>query len=156
VFTPTDASALNISAPSAAPTSSAKVTSVSLQSVLPSPRWITADLGPVKMQYPENWQVTMPKKHGQSVTIAPQAGIRAVGFGYGVILNGVAPPKGERMSIDDVTRQIVKDMEQNETLQQEGNAQSITVGGVAGRSVSLHSIAPFPGENGQPQRERDW
>jgi len=47
-------------------------------------------------------------------------------------------------------------MEQNETLQQMGEAQAITVAGIEGRSVNLHSISPFPSPNGQPQRERDW
>lgn len=98
----------------------------------------------------------MPKKRGQSVTIAPQAGITAHGVGYGVVLNGVAPPTGEHMSIDDVTRELVKDMEQNDTLQPSGNAQPITVAGIEGRSVALHSVSPFPSANGQPQRERDW
>ena len=77
-------------------------------------------------------------------------------MGYGVVLSGVAPPKGEHMSIDDVTRELVKDREQNETLQQAGNAQPITVAGIQGRSVDLHSVSPFSSANGQPQRERDW
>ena len=117
---------------------------------------LAADLGPLEIEYPENWQVMMPKKQGQSVAIAPQAGITSDGVGYGVVLNGVAPPKGERMSIDEVTRQLVQDMEQNETLQQVGNAQPISVGGIQGRSVTLHSVSPLPATNGQPQRERDW
>ena len=117
---------------------------------------VAADLGPVKIEHPENWQVMMPKKQGQSVTIAPQAGITANGIGYGVVLNGVAPPKGERMSIDDITRELVKDMEQNETLQPVGDLQPITVAGTQGRSVMLQSISPFPAANGQSQKERDW
>ena len=28
--------------------------------------------------------------------------------------------------------------------------------GTQGRSVRLHSISPFPGANGQPDKERDW
>ena len=155
-FNPTGATALNTSASAPAPASSAEAAPVSLESVLPSERMRATDLGPVKIEYPENWQVVMPKKQGQSVTIAPQAGIVANGVGYGVILNGVAPPKGEHMSVDDVTRELVKDMEQNEALQQEGNAQPITVGGIQGRSVNLHSISPFRAANGQAQRERDW
>jgi len=60
------------------------------------------------------------------------------------------------MSIDDVTRQLVQDMEQNEALEPVGDAQPITVGGVQGRSVTLHSVSPFAAANGQPQKERDW
>ena len=117
---------------------------------------VLADLGPAKIQRPDNWQVTMPKQRGQSVTIAPQAGVTADGVGYGVVLNGVAPPQGQRMTIDDVTRQLVEDMGQNETLQPLGDAQPITVAGVQGRSVHLQSISPIPAEDGRPQKERDW
>jgi hypothetical protein len=155
-FTPAGANALNSSASAAAPGSSPEATVVSLESVLPSPRMLTVDLGPLKIEYPENWQVVKPKKQGQSVAIAPRDGITANGVGYGVVLNGVAPPNGEHTSIDDITRQLVQDMEQNETLQQVGNAKPISVAGVEGRSVILHSVSPFPAANGQRQKERDW
>jgi len=155
-FSPTSANALSPSASAPSSAASPNAPAVSLESVLPSQRMVTADLGPMKIEYPENWQVMMPKKQGQSVTIAPQAGITTNGVGYGVVLNGVAPPKGKRMSIDDVTRELVKDMEQNETLQPAGDAQPVTVAGIEGRSVTLHSVSPFPSANGQAQRERDW
>jgi len=117
---------------------------------------LTADLGPIRIEYPENWVVMMPKQRGQSVTIAPQAGVTDNGVGYGVVLNGIGPPKGGRMSIDDVTRQLVQDMEQNEALEPVGNAQPITVGGIQGRSAILQSTSPFPSAKGQAQKERDW
>lgn len=60
------------------------------------------------------------------------------------------------MTIGEVTRQLVQDMEQNEALQQVGDAQPMTVGGIEGRSVILHSISPIPGSNGHSQTERDW
>jgi hypothetical protein len=138
-FNPTGANALTTSPSAPARSPSPHATPVSLQSILPSQSMVAADLGPVKIEHPENWQVMMPKKQGQSVTIAPQAGITANGIGYGVILNGVAPPNGERMSIDDITRELVKDMEQNETLQPVGDLQPITVAGTQGRSVMLQS-----------------
>jgi len=153
-FNPAGASARNAGA--SAPTSSPPAAAVSLESVLPSQRMVLADLGPAKIQRPDNWQVTMPKQRGQSVTIAPQAGVTADGVGYGVVLNGVAQPQGQRMTIDDVTRQLVEDMGQNEALQPVGDAQPITVAGIQGRSVNLQSISPFPAENGRPQKERDW
>src|SRR5215470_1716132 len=155
-FNPTGASALNAGASAPAPSSSPHATAVSLQSVLPSQRMVTADLGPVKIEHPENWQVMMPRQKGQSVTIAPEAGTTSNGVGYGVVLNGVAPPGGQRMSIDDVTRQLVQDMEQNDALKPAGDVQPITVGRIQGRSVILHSISPFPAANGQSQKERDW
>ena len=155
-FTPSGANALNASASAPASSAPTNAPDVSLQSVLPSQKMRTASIGPIKIEYPENWDVTPPKKRGQFVTIAPQAAITANGVGYGVLLNGVAPPKGEQLSIDDITRDLLKDMEQNEALQQDGEAKPITVGGVQGRSVNLHSISPFPAVNGQQQRERDW
>jgi len=156
IFNPTGASAVRTNASTLASSSSPKAPAISLQSVLPSQRMLTADLGPVTIEYPENWVVMMPKQRGQSVTIAPQAGITDNGVGYGVVLNGVGPPKGGRKSIDEVTRQLVQDMEQNEALEPAGDAQPITVGGVQGRSVTLHSVSPFAAANGQPQKERDW
>jgi len=155
-FNPASANALNTSASAPVPSSSPHAPSVSIESVLPSQRMRAADLGPMKIEYPENWQVMMPKKQGRFVAIAPPAGITTNGVGYGVLLNGVAPSKGEPMSIDDVTRELVKDMEQNEALQPTGDAQPITVAGVEGRSVALHSVSPISSANGQPQRERDW
>jgi predicted Zn-dependent protease len=155
-FNPIGASALNTSASGLAPSSSPKGHAVSLESVLASQRMLTADLGPIKIGYPENWQVMMPKQRGQSVTIAPRAGMSDNGVGYGVVLSGIRPPKGEQVSTDDVTRQLVQDMEQNQTRQQVGEPQPITVGGIQGRSVTLHSVSPFPSANGQPQKERDW
>jgi len=146
----------NTSAATAAPGSSPNVEAVSLESVLPSPRMRTADLGPLKIEYPENWQVVAPKQQGQFVTIAPQAGITSNGVGYGALLNGIVPTKGEPLSIDDVTSQLVKDMEQNEALQPVGDAKAISVAGVEGRSVMLQSVSPFPTPNGQSQKEHDW
>jgi beta-barrel assembly-enhancing protease len=155
-FNPTLANSLSASPSAATPGPSHNAPAVSLESVLPSQRRRTADLGAVKIEYPENWQVIMPKQRGQSVSIAPQAGITDNNVGYGVVLNGVAPPKGERIRIDEVTRQLVQDMEQNEAMQQVGDAQAITVGGIEGRSVTLHSISPFPSAGGHSQKERDW
>jgi len=155
-FNPTAASLVSSGASVPAAGSSPRLApSVSLESVLPSQRMVAADLGPVKMERPENWEVVMPKQQGQSVTIAPQAGVTANGVGYGVVLNGVSLPSGERGNIDDMTRRLVQDMEQNDALKQTGEAQPITVAGIQGRSVTLHSVSPFS-INGKPEKERDW
>jgi hypothetical protein len=98
----------------------------------------------------------VPKQRGQSVTIAPPEGIAGNDVGYGVVLNGVASPEDGRMSIDDITRQLVRDLEQNAAMQPTGNMEPITVAGIQGRSVELNSISPFPAANGQHQREQDW
>lgn len=155
-FNPTAASLVSggASAP-AAGGSSASAPTVSLENVLPSQRMVATDLGPMKMERPENWEVVMPKQQGQSVTIAPQAGVTATGVGYGVILNGVSLPNGERVSIDDMTQRLVKEMEQNDALQQSGEPQPIIVAGIQGRSVTMHSVSPFS-INGKAEKERDW
>ena len=70
-FSPTGATAVVKSASAPAPSSSPNAPAVSLGNVLPSQRMRTVDLGPMKMAYPENWQVMMPKQQGQFVTIAP-------------------------------------------------------------------------------------
>jgi len=152
---PGSATALNSIASAPAASSLPSARTVALERVLPAQHMLSADLGPMKIEYPENWQVVMPKQPGQFVTIAPQAGVTTNGVGYGVVLNGIAGRNGERMNIDDVTRQLVADMRQD-GVQPLTDAQPITVGGVQGRSVSLQSTSPLPAANGRPQKERDW
>jgi hypothetical protein len=143
--------------PTSASTGTAPNTApVSAHNVLPSHKMVSANLGPMKIHHPENWPVDLPDKQGEFVTIAPQAGITNNGVGYGVLLNGVAPPQGQRMSIDEITGQLVQHMEQNNGLEPRGKAQLITVAGIEGRSVFLQSPSPILAANGQPQKERDW
>jgi len=130
--------------------------SVSLQQVLPSQRMVATDLGPIKLSRPENWQVTMPKQQGQFVTIAPPSGVIAGGVGYGVLINGVPPQPGQRTNIDEITGQIVQDLQHNQGAQPLGQPQAITVGGAQGRALALQSTSPFAAANGQQQKERDW
>src|SRR5271169_877559 len=144
-----------VSAPAAA-TSGSAVGTVDLQSVLPSPRLVSADLGPLKIAHPDNWRIVPPRQQGESLTIAPQAGLARNGVGYGVVINGGAPPNGQRMSIDQMTAELVRNLQDGSGLQPLGNAQPINVGGVQGRSVALQSTSPFSDPNGQPQKERDW
>ena len=129
---------------------------VSLESVMPSQHMVAANLGPMKIHRPENWQLELPEQQGQFVTIAPHAGITSTGVGYGVLLNGVAAPKGQRMNVDDLTAALIKQIQQNNELEQLGNPQPITVGNVEGRATFLRSPSPFPDANGQAQPERDW
>ena len=128
---------------------------VALESILPSRRMVNADLGPMKILRPENWPVTLPEQQGQFVTIAPQAGITNSGVGYGVILNGAPAPRGQRMSIDDLTGQLIQQLKQSNDLEQVSKSQPITVGGLEGRSTLLRSPSPFPDANGQARPERD-
>ena len=154
-FNSTGGSVAPTSAPVPTPTSSAKPNAAPPESVLPGNRMVTANVGPVKINHPESWQVKLPDKDGQFATIAPQIGITAKGVGYGVLLNGIAAPHGGRTNIDDVTGKIVQEMQTN-GLEPLGNPQPVTVAGVQGRSVMFHSASPIPGPNGQPQLERDW
>jgi hypothetical protein len=154
-FNPTGGSAAPTSAPAPTAGSPAKANAAPPQSVLPGNRMVTANIGPVKINHPENWQVKLPDKDGQFATIAPQAGITGKGVGYGVLLNGIAAPQGGRTNIDDVTGKLVQEM-QNNGLEPLGNPQPVIVAGVQGRSVMFHSASPLPGADGQPQLERDW
>ncbi len=145
-----------ISAPAAA-RPGADPSAVSLQSVLPSERLIAADLGPVKIAHPDNWQIFPPKHQGGSLTIAPQAGVSGDAIGYGVIINGVSPSRGQHLTLDDVTDELVRTMQNGGGgLRPLGNAQPINVAGVQGRSVAMQSMSPFPDANGRQQKERDW
>jgi hypothetical protein len=115
---------------------------------------VSADLGPMKINRPDNWPVTLPKQQGQFVTIAPQAGITDSGVGYGVLLNG-APAPGQRMSLDQMTGQLIQQIQQSNQLEQVTKSQPITVGGLDGRATLLRSPSPFPDANGAAQQERD-
>lgn len=134
----------------------ASPTAVALESVLPNRRMVNADLGPMRILHPENWPVNLPQQQGQFVTIAPQAGITNSGVGYGVLLNGAPASRGQRLSIDDMTSQLIQQIQQSNELQQLSKPQSIIVGGIEGRSTFLRSPSPFPGANGDAQSERDW
>ena len=155
VFRPNAAVPVNASArapASAAPAAAA----VSLQSVLPSQRLVTADLGRMKISRPENWQVVTPRQQGESLMIAPQSGVMGNAVGYGVVINAVAPANGQRLSIDEITAQLVQDMEASGEVQSVGQAQAIMVAGVQGRSLPMQSKSPFSDANGHQQAERDW
>ena len=155
-FNPTATSLVSTGAPASTAGPSLGAPAALPEGVLPSQGMRTANLGPLSIEYPDNWELMAPKKPGQFVVIAPRAGIAADGVGYGVLLNGVEPPDGQRMTIDDITGQLVKDLEQNGALHQVGAAQPIAVAGVEGRSATLQCISPFPAANGQSQKERDW
>ena len=127
-----------------------------LENVEPSRQMVPTDLGPLRIHRPENWQVTLPEQKGQFVTIAPQQGITSSGVGYGVLLNGAPAPQGQRLSIDEMTAQLIQQIQQNNELGELSKPQPIMVAGIEGRSTFLQSKSPYPNANGQPQKERDW
>ena len=145
-----------VSTPASATTTSGGTPApVSLQSVLPSSHLTTQDLGPLKIAYPDNWQVMAPAQKGDDVRIAPQAGVSGNSIGYGVLLNGVKPRNAA--NIDQLTQELVTEMQSGgNDLQPMGQAQPITASGVQGRSLNMQSTSPFPNANGQVQKERDW
>lgn len=139
-----------------APAPAAPSPSVSEQSVLPSPRMLNADLGPLRLAHPENWEIVKPQRQGDFLTIAPRAGLTESGVAYGMLINSAAPPRGQRMSIEDITKTLVAQMEQTNGVKPIGNIQSITINGIQGRSVALQSPSPIASPNGQSQPETDW
>ena len=129
---------------------------VSLQRIMPSPQMVSAKLGPMSIDRPANWTVSLPEQRGQFVTIAHELALTPHGVGYGVLLNGVAGPKGQRMSIDEMTVALIRQIQQKNELQVLSDPEAITVGGVEGRSTFLSSPSPLPDGNGGSQVERDW
>lgn len=129
---------------------------VSSSDVAPSSRMVNENLGPFSISHPSNWEVIPPQQQGNSVTIAPRAGVNGNGVGYGVVINGVRPQNGAG-DLDQITSQLIQQMQQGGgDLQQVGSVQPITVAGIRGRSVNMESTSPFTTADGQPQKERDW
>ena len=119
---------------------------------------VNADLGPLRLAHPENWQITMPRN--ARVTSSPLLRLPEspeTGVGYGVLISSAAPPKGQRMSIDDLTDALVAEYAADSNhVKPAGNMQAITIDGIQGRSVALQSFSPFATSNGQQQVENDW
>jgi Zn-dependent protease with chaperone function len=133
----------------------APAAAISLQSILPNGKMVQADLGPMKIQRPENWPVVLPEQRGQFVKIAAEAADTGNGLAYGVLLNGTGAPK-QPMSIDDMTARLIQLIQERNELQKVSEPQAISVGGVEGRSTLLRSASPLPDASGQRQAERDW
>jgi predicted Zn-dependent protease len=139
---PTGGNAIPASRSETNPTSSAKASAVSLNSVTPSHRMVNETLGPISIDRPENWEVRLPDQQGEFLVIAPEAGVTNNGVGYGVLFNGTAP-QAKRMSIGEITSNILTQLQQKNGLELLQSAQAITVGGSEGRSVMLRSPSPF-------------
>jgi Zn-dependent protease with chaperone function len=138
-----------------APSSGKTASSVSLNDVMPSSKFLLADLGPLKIVRPENWDVIPPQQQGQSLAIAPRAGVVSNGLGYGVVINGVSA-KDQSMTIDQITDEIVRSFQgSGSDMQTIGKATQVKVAGAQGRSVMMRSTSPFPDAKGQTQKERD-
>ncbi len=140
----------------ASSTTSGPMKSAPTSEIRPSGNFKNLNLNFIQMKYPDNWQASGDQQQS-SVTIAPPAGVSGNAIAYGVVVNGAAPPSGQRMNLDQMTSEIIRSLQQgNEGMQQIGQPQTITVNGVRGRSVDLSSTSPIQGPNGQRQSERDW
>ncbi len=138
-----------------AKSSTTRVSPVSWNDVVPSSKFVTANLGQMKIVRPENWGVVAPQQQGQSVIIAPHAGIVGNGIGYGVVIDSVSS-QAKRANIDQMTAEIVRNLQSGGgDLQPVGKTTRIKVGGVRGRSVNMQSTSPFPDLKGQSQKEKD-
>jgi Zn-dependent protease with chaperone function len=126
---------------------------VSWSAIAPSARMVNSNLGPLSIARPENWQVFSPQQQGAGITIAPKAGVVGNGIGYGVMINGTQPNGG---SLDQITSNIARSLENGSDLRQISDAQPINAGGVQGRSLMMESTSPFSTSSGAPQKERDW
>jgi beta-barrel assembly-enhancing protease len=138
------------------PETSGPARPVSSREVMPSSRMVSENLGPLTIARPENWEIFAPQQQGQSLTIAPRAGLASGGVGYGVVINGAQSRSGNA-NLDQITSEIVQGLQSGGgDLQPVGEARSINVSGTRGRSVMMESTSPFPTSNGQQQREYDW
>jgi Zn-dependent protease with chaperone function len=129
---------------------------VSYRDVAPSSRMVEANLGPISIRRPENWDVITPQQQGGSVTIAPRAGVVSNGVGYGMVINGASPQNGRGGNIDQMTQEIARSLQGNGDLQPIGDPQPIRVAGIEGRSLMMESTSPFATSDGGQQKERDW
>jgi beta-barrel assembly-enhancing protease len=127
---------------------------VQLSSVQPNLHMVKSNLGLLTISRPDNWELMAPQQRGQSVQIAPPAGVSGNNVGYGVVINAVQPDSGQ--SLEQATNDLVSAMQTASDLKPFGSSQSIKVAGIEGRSQMLQSTSPFPDANGRPQIERDW
>jgi len=122
--------------------------------VMPSGNFRNLEHQAFTISYPDNWQVYGDAS--SSVTIAPQAGVTQNAVAYGVIIDGFQPESG-RASIDDATRQLLEQFHQsNPDMRAVGNAESIRVNGMSGRSIDLIGTSTIRDAQGRQQRERNW
>jgi len=136
------------------PSSNATAGAVSWNDVMPNSKFVLVDTGHLQMVRPGNWATIAPKSQGDSVMLAPRAGVVADGLGYGVVINEVSlDNKGA--NIDQATSGIVSKIQSGGNMRQLDKATDITVAGIHGRSVNLQTTSPFPDSKGQPQNERD-
>jgi Zn-dependent protease with chaperone function len=139
----------------AAQAGAVSVPTVSVTEVQPSSNFRNTDLGILKIDRPENWDV-IGGQQTSSVTIAPRAGVSGDAVAYGVVIRGVRAPD-PNMSVNQLTAAIVQSLQSGDSnMKQAGEIQPLTVGGISGSSVELETVSPMADAAGKAQRERDW
>ncbi|MGH9574426.1 MAG: M48 family metallopeptidase [Candidatus Acidiferrales bacterium] len=119
----------------------------------PSEKMRTANLGVIVIDRPVNWQVS---GGGQSSTIAPGAGASDAGVAYGVVIRSEQAPAAN-MGATQLTSAIIQSLRSGDpSMKQVGDAEPLTVDGNSAASAELETISPMAGDDGKPQRERDW
>ncbi len=144
------------SAPAGAPAqaAAASVPPASWSDVQPSSNFQTESLGALKIDRPENWEVTGDQQ--TSMTIAPRSGASGGAVAYGVVIQAGKAPSAN-MNETQLTAAIAQSLRNSDSkMKQLGDIEPITVGGISGGSVELETISPMAGANGKAQHERDW
>jgi hypothetical protein len=103
------------------------------------------------ISYPSNWQAYGDAN--SSVTIGPPAAVAQGAVAYGVVIGGMEDPNAG--NLEQATQDLINNLQQANNLRVSGNAQSVRVNGVQGRSVNLTGTSPIQ-QNGEPLPERDW
>jgi hypothetical protein len=126
-----------------------------ISAIQPSGNFQSANLDGVTIEHPDNWQV-IPGQQG-SATVAPRAGVSAGAVAYGVVIQAVSLPNGSDENPQQLTSAIAQSLQSGDpNMKQNGNIETITLGGMPAGSLQLTTVSPMPGPDGKPQPERDW
>ncbi|HVO59837.1 MAG TPA: M48 family metallopeptidase [Terriglobales bacterium] len=128
----------------------AGLANVSYQQVQPSGNFKQLQQSGLSIAYPDNWQA----EGGQNgITIAPAAGAAQGAIAYGVVISAAQDQRAS--NLDQATRDLVQNLQQNSQVQPAGGVSRVSVNGMDARSVQLKGQSPVQ-RNGQAVPERDW
>jgi hypothetical protein len=128
----------------------ASLANVSFQQVQPSGNFKELQQNGFSISYPDNWEAASEQN---GITIAPPAGAAQGAVAYGVVIG--AAQDQNATTLDQATRDLVQNLEQNSQVQPAGGINRVSINGMDGRSVELKGQSPVQ-RNGQPAAERDW
>jgi beta-barrel assembly-enhancing protease len=141
----------NVPASNAGNQPAGNIGNVSMQQIAPSDSLKQLDHSAFTISYPSNWQAYGDAN--SSVTIGPPAAVAQGAVAYGVVIGGMEDPNAG--NLEQATQDLINNLQQANNLRVSGNAQSVRVNGVQGRSVNLTGTSPIQ-QNGEPLPERDW